>query len=97
MDGALLDGALEAFAGSVAADALSEGPSGVLSAVDNRPSRRMGYEGLDHAPTPDDLQAFLGRLQTALDDRDGALKGITTAGAVLSPEPIRAVFGEVPH
>ena len=32
-----------------------------------------------------------------MDDRDLALKGITTDGSVLYPEPIRAVFGEVPH
>jgi hypothetical protein len=36
MDGPFLDWALEAFAGSVAAAELYEGPYGVLSAVDNR-------------------------------------------------------------
>ena len=36
MDGPLLDWALEAFSGYVAADALSEGPSCVLAAVDKR-------------------------------------------------------------
>ncbi len=97
MDGAFLDWALEAFSGYVAADELYEGPYCVLSAVDNRQYRRIVYEVLDHDPTHDDIKTFLGRLKTALDDRDLALKGITTDGSVLYPEPIREVFGEVPH
>jgi hypothetical protein len=40
MDGAFRDWALEAFAGSVAADARYEGPSGGLSVVDNRQDKR---------------------------------------------------------
>jgi hypothetical protein len=52
---------------------------------------------LDHDPHHDDLEAFLGRLKTALDERNLTLKGITTDGSALSPEPIRTVFGEVPH
>ena len=97
MTGALLDWALEAFSGSVAADELYEGSSCVLSAVDNRQDKRIVYEVLDHDPTHDDIKVFLGRVKTALDDRDLALKGITTDGSVLSPEPIRDVCGEVPH
>lgn len=46
MDGAFLDWALETFSGSVAVDALYEGPSCVLSAVDNRQEKRMLYEVL---------------------------------------------------
>src|SRR6266850_1887165 len=42
-------------------------------------------------------EAFLGRLKTALDERGLALKGITTDGSALYPEPIRIVFGDVPH
>ncbi len=97
MDGAFLDWALEAFAGYVAADELSEGPYCVLSAVDNRQDKRMLYKVLDHDPTHDDITAFLGRVKGALDARDWVLKGITTDGSALSPEPIRAVCGEVPH
>ena len=52
---------------------------------------------LDHDPNHDDIEAFLRRLQTALAKRDLALKGITTDGSALSPEPIRMVFGDVPH
>ena len=97
MTGAFLDWALETFSGDVAADALSEGPYCVLSAVDNRQYKRMLYEGLDHDPNHDDIEAFFRRLQTALDERDLALKGITTDGSALSPAPIRTVFGAVPH
>ena len=97
MDGAFLDWALEAFSGYVAVDELSEGPYGVLSAVDNRQDKRMRYEVLDHAPTHEDIEAFLTRVKTALDERDFALKGITTDGSAWYPEPIAKVFGEVPH
>jgi len=97
MDGAFLDWALEAFSGDVAADALYEGPYGVLSAVDNRQYKRILYAVLDHDPTHDDIKVFLGRLKTALDDRELALKGITTDGSALYPEPIQEVFGDVPH
>ncbi len=97
MTGALLDWALETFAGDVAADELYEGPSWVRSAVDNRQYKRMLYEVLDHDPNHDDIEAFLRRLQTALDERDLARKGITTDGAALSPAPLRTVFGAVPH
>jgi hypothetical protein len=41
--------------------------------------------------------AFLGRLKAALDERELEIKGITTDGAALYPEPIRTVFGDVPH
>ena len=97
MTGAFLDWALETFSGYVAADELYEGPYCVLSAVDNRQYKRILYEVLDHDPNHDDIEAFLRRLQTALAKRDLALKGITTDGSALYPEPIRLVFGDVPH
>jgi hypothetical protein len=97
MDGAFLDGALAAFSGYVAADELYEGPYCVLSAVDNRQYKRILYEVLDHDPSHDDITALLWRLKRALEERDLALKGITTDGSALYPEPIREVFGEVPH
>ena len=92
-----LDWALETFSGYVAVDELSEGPYCVLSAVDNRQDKRLLYEVLDHDPCHDEIDAFLGRLKAALDERNLALKGITTDGSALSPEPIRTVFGAVPH
>ena len=60
MDGAFLDWALKAFSGYVAADELSEGPYGVLSAVDNRQYKRMLYAVLDHDPSHDDIKRFFG-------------------------------------
>jgi hypothetical protein len=57
----------------------------------------MLYEVLDHDPTHDDITAFFERLKTALANRDLLLQGITTDGSPLYPEPIRTVFGEVPH
>src|SRR6266853_6588899 len=96
MGGAFLEWALEAFSGYAAVDELYEGPYCVLSAVDNRHYKRVLYEVLDHDATHTDIEAFLGRLQTALDERGLALKGITTDGSALYPEPIRIVFGDVP-
>ena len=78
-------------------DELYEGPYCVLSAVDNRQYKRVMYAVLDHDPIHDDIEAFLGRLKTALDDRHLTLQGITTDGSPLYPEPIRKVFGDVPH
>jgi hypothetical protein len=97
MKGAFLEWALEAFSGYVAVDELYEGPYCVLSAVDNRQYKRILYEVLDHDPNHDDINAFLGRLKNALTARELELKGITTDGSALYPEPIREVFGEVPH
>src|SRR3989441_635047 len=97
MGSTFLDWALETFSGYVAVDELYEGPYCVLSAVDNRQYKRILYEVLDHDPCHDEIDAFLGRLKAALDERNLALKGITTDGSALYPEPIRTVFGEVPH
>jgi len=87
-----LDWALENFSGYV------------LSMNSMRPSwscrpsieYRILYEVLDHDPCHDDIDAFLGRLKAALDERNLALKGITTDGSALYPEPIRTVFGSPP-
>ena len=92
-----MEWALEAFSGYAAVDELYEGPYCVLSAVDNRQYKRVMYEVLDHDPTHDDIEVFLGRLKTALDERELTLQGITTDGSQLYPEPIRKVFGDVPH
>lgn len=97
LDGTFLDWALASFSGYVAADELYEGPYCVLSVVDNRCYKRILYKVLDHDPTHDDIAAFFERLKTALTDRDLTLQGITTDGSPLYPEPIRVVFGEVPH
>ena len=36
-------------------------------------------------------------MKTALDERNLTLKGITTDGSALYPDPLRQVFGDVPH
>lgn len=97
MAGAVLDWALASFSGYVAADELYEGPYCVLSVVDNRQYKRILYTVLDHDPTHPDITIFLGRLKTALTERDLVLQGITTDGSPLYPEPIRTVFGDVAH
>jgi hypothetical protein len=97
LDGAFLDWALASFSGYVAADELYEGPYCVLSVVDNRCYKRILYEVLDHEPTHDDITPFFERLKRALSDRKLTLQGITTDGSPLYPEPIRTVFGDVPH
>jgi len=65
--------------------------------VDNRQYKRVLYAVLDHDATHTDIEAFLGRFKTALDERGLTLKGITTDGSALYPAPIRIVFGDVPH
>jgi len=97
MDTDFLDWALADFSGYVAADELYDGPFCILSAVDNRCYKRLLYEVLDHDPTHEDIRAFLGRLKTALVARGLTLCGVTTDGSALYPEPLRAVFGKVPH
>jgi hypothetical protein len=92
-----LDWALASFSGYVAADELYEGPYCVLSVVDNRCYKRILYDVLDHEPTHDDITPLFERLKRALSDRELSLKGITTDGSPLYPEPIRTVFGDVPH
>ena len=92
-----LDWALADFSGYVAADELYDGPFCILSAVDNRRYKRILYDVLDHDPTHDDIRAFLRRLHTALVARGLTLCGVTTDGSALYPEPLREVFGKVPH
>jgi hypothetical protein len=52
---------------------------------------------LDPDPTHVDMERFFGTFQAALQERGLELKGITTDGSPLYPEPILKVFGEVPH
>lgn len=85
------------FSGYIAADELYDGPFCVLSIVDNRTFRRITFEVLDHDPTHADIERFFRRFQSLLKERGLELKGITTDGSNLYPEPISRVFGEVPH
>ncbi len=83
MDTDFLDWALAAFSGYVAADARSDGPFCMRSAVDNRRDKRILSEVVDHDPTHDDIRAFLRRLTMALAARDLPLCGVTTDGSAL--------------
>lgn len=88
---------LAEFSGYIAADELYDGPFCVLSIVDNRTFRRVTYEVLGHDPTHADIEQFLGKFQLLLKERGLELKGVTTDGSNLYPEPISKVFGDVPH
>lgn len=92
-----LDDALEDFSGYIAADELYDGPFCVLFMVDNRRFRRLHYQVLDHDPTHEDIRRFFRRFKQLLDARGLAVKGITTDGSPLYPEPIETVFGNVEH
>jgi len=85
------------FSGYIAADELYDGPFCVLSIVDNHTFRRITYEVLDHDPAHADIERFFRTFQRALQQRELELKGITTDGSNLYPEPISKVFGEIPH
>lgn len=97
MDSDYLDWALADFSGYIAADELYDGPFCVLSIVENRTFKRLVYQVLDHDPDHPDITAFLRRFQAVLVQRGLTVKGVTTDGSSLYPEPLRAVFGAVPH
>lgn len=74
-----------------------DGPFGVLSAVDGPHQRRLLYDVLQRDPTPKDIRRFLRRCQEALTARGGVVRGVTTDGSALYPEPLAEVFPDVPH
>ena len=92
-----LDWGLADFSGYIAADELYDGPFCVLSIVDNRTFKRLLYQVLDHDPDHKDITAFFQRFRMALRLRGLALRGVTTDGSPLYPEPLQAVFAKVPH
>src|SRR5512135_521923 len=92
-----LDWALSDFSGFIAADELYDGPFCILSIVDNRTFKRLAYHVLNRAPTAKDVEVFFRRFHAALETRGLTVPGVTTDGSALYPEPIAAVFGDVPH
>jgi hypothetical protein len=92
-----LDWGLADFSGYIAVDELYDGPFCVLSIVDNHTYKRLLYQVLEHPPDHTDITAFLRRFQMALRLRGLVLRGVTTDGSPLYPEPLQTVFGEVPH
>lgn len=92
-----VDEALCDFSGYIAADELYDGPFCVLFIVDNHKFKRLYYEVLEDNPTNEDIRRFFRRFKRMLDARDLTLKGITTDGSALYPEPIASIFGEIKH
>jgi Transposase len=92
-----LDWSLAEFSGYIAADELYDGPFCVLSIVDNRTFKRLLYQVLDHDPDHRDITAFFQRFRMALRLRSLKLHGVTTDASPLYPEPLREVFGNIPH
>jgi Transposase len=78
-------------------DEMYDGPFCVLSAVDGPNQRRLLYEVLDHDPTHKDICRFLRRLKAAILARGGCVRGVTTDGSALYPDPLAEVFPGVPH
>jgi hypothetical protein len=68
-----------------------------LSIVDNRTFKRLLFQVLDHDPTHQDITAFFHRFRMALRLRGLVLQGVTTDASPLYPEPLREVFGDIPH
>lgn len=97
IDNAYLDWALADFSGYVAIDELYDGPFCVLSIVDNHTFKRLTFQVLNHDPNHKDITAFLRRFQGFLQARSLTLRGVTTDASPLYPEPLRTVFGDVPH
>ena len=92
-----LDWALADFSGYLAADELYDGPFCILSIVDNCTFKRLFFQVLDHDPNHEDMIAFFGRFQAALQARQLTVQGITTDGSALYPTAIQVVWGDLPH
>jgi hypothetical protein len=76
---------------------LYDGPFCILSLVDNHTFKRLLYEVLDHDPTHKDITRFLRRFGRELDRRKLTLRGATTDGSELYPQPLAEVFPGVAH
>jgi hypothetical protein len=85
------------FSGYIAIDELYDGPFCILSIVDNQTYRRLIYDVLDHNPTHQDIKRFLLRFRSILEEHHLELKGVTTDGSPLYPEPLAEVFEGVDH
>lgn len=69
----------------------------MLSLVDNRAFIRRSFRVLEHDPTNDDIRSFLADFKTRLDARGLAVRGVTTDGSELYPEPLKELWPDVPH
>jgi hypothetical protein len=76
---------------------LYDGPFCVLSLVDNRACVRLSFRVLEHDPTRGDVRRFLADFKARLDGRGLTVRGITTDGSELYPEPLHELWPDVPH
>ena len=74
-----------------------DGPFCVLSLVDNRAFIRLSFRVLEHDPTQNDIRRFLADFKARLDVRGLAVRGVTTDGSELYPEPLKELWPDVPH
>jgi hypothetical protein len=88
---------LARFSGYLAVDELYDGPFCVLSLVDNRAFIRLSFRVLEHDPTQDDIRRFLAKFKAQLDARGLTVRGVTTDGSDLYPEPLHKLWPDVPH
>ena len=94
---AYLDRVLDSFSGYIAVDELYQDPFCILSLVDNRTFTRLSYRVLERDPTAADIHSFLAAFKARLDARGLSVKGITTDGSTLYPEPLKELWPGVPH
>jgi hypothetical protein len=92
-----LDEALANFSGYLAIDELYDGPCCVLSVVDNRRYNRLAFRVLEHAPTEDDVRAFLTEFKEQLDKRRLKVRGLTTDGSSLYPKVLKELWPNAKH
>jgi hypothetical protein len=92
-----LERALAHFSGYLAVDELYDGPFCILSLVDNRAFICLSFRVLEHDPTQDDIRRFLAKFKARLDARGLAVRGVTTDGSELSPQPLHKLWPDVPH
>ena len=69
----------------------------MLFIVDNHRFKRLYYEVLDHDPTHKDMIRFFKRFKQILHTYGLSLKGVTTDGSPLYPEPLAKMFGNIQH
>jgi hypothetical protein len=92
-----LDEALANFSGYLAIDELHDGPCYVISLVDNRRYNRLAFRVLEHAPTEDDVRAFLTEFKEQLDKCRLQVCGITTDGSSLYPKVLKELWPNAKH
>ena len=69
----------------------------MVSLVDNRAFIRLSFRVLEHDPTQNDIRRFLADFKARLDVRGLAVRGVTTDGSELYPEPLKELWPDVPH